>query len=132
MTPVVLPAGSERSVPVPARPSWCATGILLEGGVTYRARADGVWSDWRTECDAAGYPSPNPLFRLVERLRRHPSAPWFALVATVDRRRNTRFVIGTGTEFVAPASGQLVCYANDLPWFRFNNSGEVRLTVTRP
>ena len=127
----VLLRGVARTCVVPARPRWYATGIVLERGGTYRLHAEGTWYDRRTQCGPDGYPSPNRLFRMLERLRRHPGAPWFALIGTVERRRSTRFVIGRGVETTAPVTGELVCYANDLPMFHVNNSGEIRLTVSR-
>jgi hypothetical protein len=93
---------------------------------------DGEWLDWGKPSGAEGYDSPSRLFRLVERFRRHSTAKWFALVGTVDRDRATQFVLGGVASFVAPSSGELVCYANDLSVMRWNNSGEVRLTVVRP
>jgi hypothetical protein len=123
--------GEERTVEVAARPRWTATGIVLVSGARYRARAEGGWRDRHLATDAAGYDSPNLVFRLVERFRRHPRARWFALVGTVDRRRGTRLVLGAATEFTARATGELVCYANDLLPMLFNNSGSVRLTVVR-
>jgi hypothetical protein len=128
----LLPLGDSRTVTVPARPRWSRTGILLEEGVAYLVSTAGEWLDWRTPATARGYPSPNWLFRLVERFRRHPTAPWFALIGTVDRRVAGQFVLGGVPRFVAPGSGELVCYANDLSLMRWNNSGEVRLTVLRP
>ena len=120
-----------RTVTVAARPRWNRTGVHVEQGVAYRLRAHGEWCDRRTRCGPDGYPSPYWLFRLVERFRRHPTAPWFALIATIDGDRATRFVVGSRTYWTAPVTGQLQCYANDLPGMRFNNSGHVRLTVTR-
>lgn len=117
------------TVTVAARPRWSPTGIRLEAGARYDLRATGTWSDKDIECGPDGYPSPNLLFRLVAWARRSPRAPWFALVGTVDRRH--RFRIGSGTAIVAPAGGELVCYANDLLCMLGNNRGAVELTVRR-
>jgi hypothetical protein len=114
---------------VAARSRWSATGIRLEAGARYELRASGTWFDRQIECGPDGYPSPNLLFRLVAWLRRHPRAPWFALIGTVDRRH--RFRIGSSATIVAPAAGELVCYANDLSIALANNRGDVELTVTR-
>jgi len=96
----------------------------------YSLSARGRWKDASIECDAAGYPSANVFQRLTERLRRVPGAPWFALIGAVDRRSETCFVIGAGRTVVAPASGELTCFANDLRGFYFNNDGSVTVTVT--
>ena len=125
-------AAESRTVTVSARPRWNRTGVRVEQGATYRLSADGIWCDRRIRCGPAGYPSRTWLFRLVERLRRHPTAPWFALIGTVGGARTTRFVIGSSTVWTAPATGELHCFANDLPGMRFNNSGDVRLTVMAP
>lgn len=130
-TATELRPGEERTVEVAARPRWTATGIVLVSGARYRAHAEGTWRDRHIATDAAGYDSPNPLFRLAQWLRRHPRARWFALVGTVDRRWGTRVVLGSAAEFAAPATGELVCYANDLLPMLFNNRGSVRLTVVR-
>ena len=131
MTAAELRVGEERTVAVAARPRWTATGIVVVSGARYRTAAEGSWCDRQIETDAGGYASPNLLFRVLERFRRHPRARWLALVATVDRRRTSRVPLGTAGEFTAPATGELVCYANDLLPMLFNNSGELRLTVVR-
>jgi hypothetical protein len=132
VTATPLGPGEQRTVRVPARPKWTRTGILVENGVRYLVATEGEWLDWRTPSGGRGYASPTRLFRLVERWRRHPTEKWFALIGTVDRRRDTQFLLGGAPDFVAPASGELVCYANDLSVMRWNNSGAVRLTVVRP
>ncbi len=119
------------AVEVLARARWNRTGVDVEEGATYQLTADGVWCDRRIRCGPDGYGSPTWLFRSVERWRRHPAAAWFALVGSVDGARRTRFVIGRGIAWTAPVAGELHCFANDLPGMRFNNSGQVRLTVTR-
>lgn len=119
-----------RAATVAARPRWNRTGLRVEQGSSYRLAADGVWSDRQIRCGPEGYRSPSWLFRLVERCRRHPSALWFALIGTVEGDRATRFVIGSGTDWTASATGELHCYANDLSFMRFNNSGAVTLTLS--
>jgi hypothetical protein len=103
--------------------------VRLVAGTRYRLRATGRWRDASIETDPAGYVSVNLLQRLTERWRRAPAAPWFALVGAIDRRKETLFVIGTGSTVQAPATGQLTCFANDLRGFYFNNSGAVVLEL---
>ena len=41
------------------------------------------------------------------------------------------FVIGAGPiDFIAPISGELVCFANDVPQAYWNNSGQIMFTIT--
>jgi len=64
---------------------------------------------------------------------RMPSAKWFSLVGSIERKRRHYFKIGKGLDlFVAPATGELVCFANDLRILkRDNNQGHIDLMVTR-
>jgi len=116
-------------VPIESRPIWVDTGVQLVAGTTYRLLATGRWRDASIDTDAAGYSSASALQKLTEKMRRMPNAPWFALIGAIDRKPDTQFLIGSGTTFVAPASGQLTCFANDLRGFYFNNTGRVILTV---
>jgi len=117
------------SVTIDARPAWVDTGLLIVPGTTYLFTASGRWKDARIETDADGYPSANIFQQATERLRRVPEARWFALIGAVDRQPSTQFVIGSRATFRAATGGQLTCFANDLRWFYFNNSGSVTLTM---
>ncbi|MDT4941029.1 MAG: hypothetical protein QOJ34_1118 [Pseudonocardiales bacterium] len=112
-----------------ARPRWNHSGVLLARGGRYRLTADGTWHDAGIAAGPDGYPSPTVLLRATEWLRRSRRSPWFALIGTIDRRQG--FLVGRKTTVVAPASGELVCYANDAWLMYFNNRGAVALTVTR-
>jgi hypothetical protein len=114
---------------IESRAIWVPTGLRVVAGRNYRLSAAGRWKDAGIDTDAAGYPSANLPQRWTERWRRQPDAPWFALVGAIDRRRETQFVIGSGCAWRATASGELTCFANDLRWFYFNNSGRVVLRV---
>jgi hypothetical protein len=127
----LLRAGETRTVRIDARPRCTATGVLLEKGGRYALRASGTWHDRQIPSGPEGYASPSRLFRLVERCRRCPSAPWMALIGGVGRRREGRVVIGVAAHLVAERDGELSCFANDLPLFRLNNRGSVELEVAR-
>jgi hypothetical protein len=64
---------------------------------------------------------------------RMPSAKWFSLIGSIDKKRRYYFKIGKSVDlFVAPASGELICFANDLRMLRReNNQGHLDLMVTR-
>jgi hypothetical protein len=108
---------------------WVDTSIRLEKGKTYEFVASGVWNDASIVTDANGYDSVNFFQRATERLRRVPQAKWFTLIGALDRRRDTQFVIGSGTRYTATVDGQLTCFANDLRGFYFNNKGSITLTA---
>jgi len=112
-----------------ARLHWNATSIHVDAQKRYRLNASGIWVDWTIRSGPEGYPSPNVAMRLAEPFRRVPLANWFALIATIDRQMSTASVVGTQLEFQPAVSGELVCFANDLFGFYWNNSGFVTLTV---
>ena len=117
---------------------WNRTGIRVEAGAVYDIEADGAWNDASIPSGPDGYSSNQvaffkvPFFRLAESRRRLPSANWFALIGAIDTDESTQFVIGGGKLGYRPQkSGELTCFANDLRSKYDNNSGEIRLTVTR-
>jgi hypothetical protein len=125
---LALKVGRTEMREIAARAWQVATGILIEAAGTYELRASDTWKDWTIVSGPEGYSSRNVVQRLSGRWRRVPSAPWFALIG----------VIGSGAPFkigatdVAPGhAGELVCFANDLRLFYFNNSGAVTLTIRR-
>lgn len=61
--------------------------------------------------------------------RRQPFQPWFALIATVDCRAPRR--LREGRPYVAPRSGQLVCYFNDAFYAYANNHGTAKLRLIK-
>jgi hypothetical protein len=110
---------------IDSKAKWNRTGIRVTAGTTYRLTASGQWSDASHDCGPDGYDDPK-LARYV-RWRRFVSAKWFTLIGSVDGRHE--FVIGSGTTWKAPASGELRCYANDVAVMYWNNKGSVKLSV---
>lgn len=101
-----------------------ATGFTLEQGKTYYFVAEGKWLDAGIECDADGYEKKhlNPL-RWARRIN---EAHWFQLIGEVN---GATVLLGKQGSFGAPASGELICYANDAPLMRWNNKGAICLKV---
>jgi hypothetical protein len=61
-----------------------------------------------------------------------PTERWFALIGRIDGHPSTTFLIGTGRKpILMPASGELICFANDVPGYYWNNLGTLQLTITR-
>ena len=54
--------------------------------------------------------------------------PWFALCGAIPASGAGPFLIGAGARLRLPA-GRLLCFANDVPGFYWNNFGAVSLTV---
>jgi len=123
--------GQKVTVPVAARRLWNDTGVVLEQGHTYRFTAVGKWVDAWNRCGPEGYASNNVFMRLAERARRVPSEPWFALIGAQARDLSTRFAIGVGSECQPRQTGELTCFANDVPFLYCNNRGEIALTIER-
>ena len=43
---------------------------------------------------------------------------------------DTLFLVGKNKTFTAPATGELVCFANDAMGLYWNNEGRINVTVT--
>lgn len=129
--PVRLSPGQKMTVGVHAINKWNDTTLEVFLGETYLFEASGRWYDAGDPCGPAGYPSPNLFFRLVQWMRRVPKANWFALIGTVGQKASNPFVIGDQAQVTISENGVLHCFANDLPFMYRNNSGWVKLTVTR-
>lgn len=132
MNGTVLTAGEVASdIGIRARDPWNATGLTLEAGGTYHCTAAGQWRDWKILTDADGFDSPGAYMRLFERLRRVRDQPWFRLIGSIDRDMSTAVAIGSDGTLTPETTGELICFANDVPRTYWNNRGEVTLTVTR-
>jgi hypothetical protein len=125
----MMEIGEARTVAVRARPHWNDTKIRLISGSGYRFSTSGRWWDMVVPCGAGGYSCA--LLRIAESRRRVPREPWFALIGSIDADEARTFLIGADRELVAPATGDLTCFANDLRRMHWNNWGAVELTVLR-
>jgi len=129
--PIHLEPGQTAVIGVHARAKWNDTALQFGTGEKYALKASGAWYDASIHTGPAGYASPSLPFRLVEWLRRVPKANWFALIGAIGPSLAAPFVIGDGCDLDAGQEGVLQCFANDLPFTYGNNSGWVRLEVTR-
>jgi hypothetical protein len=91
----------------------------------------GHWSDWGETHGPAGHLGAGLKYRLFAWAKRDRRAPWFALMGSLGHDSKTRFIIADGIEYSPPRTGDLVCWANDIWFMYWNNSGEVVLTVRR-
>ena len=127
-----LGLGQSRSFLVDAAKLWNPSGILLEARNSYCIAVEGdqMWKDWLIPADADGY--RRDALRLWEPLRRVPDQNWFKLVGTIGRDQTTPIIIGkTLSEFSPGSPGELLCFANDIPWMYWNNCGSIEVTITR-
>lgn len=114
-----------------ARP-WNETGIVVQAGATYALAAEGRWTDFFIASGPEGNATPTWPQRLLESRLRMVGARYFALIGAIDSDPATLFLIGCGVAcWTAPRTGQLTCFANDVPGFYWNNRGSIALTVLR-
>lgn len=124
--------GQSKSFDVDAAKAWNASGILLEPNHVYDISVeDGqTWKDWYIVSDADGY--RREALSSWECLRRVPDQNWFKLIGTIERDETAPIPIGKAhREFSPGKPGELFCFANDTRWTYWNNSGTIRVTVTR-
>jgi hypothetical protein len=117
-------------VEIVADKHWNHTKIILQKDATYEFNVPDAqdWKDWFISTDANGF--SKWYLEVFEKKRRYPTANWFALIGTIDKE--VPFIIGkTLTSFRPKQSGELICYANDLPTMYHNNKGKLDLTVSR-
>lgn len=111
---------------VAAREKWNFVATL-EGGIEYQVQPiEGqTWVDWFTECGPEGY--DRGFLKPFRWLRRHKTAPWFALIGVLGD--GEPFEIGAGTRVTPDVTDALRCYANDIPWMYWNNKGSIDVSV---
>ena len=73
------------------------------------------------------------MFKLFERWSKKPFAKWFSVIGQLDKREDTMFDIGKliedGAVYQATDSGVLHCFANDLWFMYWSNTGHIHLFV---
>lgn len=124
-----------RRTAIRARDKWAQTDVFVEQGVRYFFLATGKWCDMTHRCDANGYNVRYLNFAKRWLRCHHDSATWFTLIGSIDKSTDTMFVIGDGSRinngWIAPRSGELVVFANDVMGMYWNNIGSLKLEVWR-
>jgi hypothetical protein len=129
---VLLKSGESKSFVVEAAKFWNPSGIALKAGSTYDVRVEGdqTWTDWYVVAGPDGYTLE--ALRPWDYWKRVPSQNWFKLTGTISRDEKSPIPIGKAlTNFSPNTSGELVCFANDIPWMYWNNRGSISVKVTR-
>jgi hypothetical protein len=126
-----LEVNQPQTVTIKASEYWNYTNIYLEATVTYSLEVQGqqFWHDAWIRSDADGY--TKQWLHWAEFLRRSPNDRWFALIGNINQSAMYTFLIGKRTKYKPTVSGELLCYANDVPFMYWNNQGQLLLTVTR-
>jgi hypothetical protein len=124
--------GEEAVVPVSARLSVTATGVQFVTGECYYLTAHGWWFDGYLPGDPNGVFYLPFLLQWLKPALRDPDAPWYSLIGTVMAcRERHQFLIGREALITARLDGELLCSANDIPGFYWNNFGGVCLRIKR-
>ncbi|CBG91502.1 hypothetical protein [Citrobacter rodentium] len=124
-----------KRIQIRSRDKWVETDFFVEQGVRYFFAASGKWRDMNHRCDANGYSVGYLNFAKVWLRCRYDSATWFTLIGAIDKSTDTMFVIGDGRRlnngWIAPRSGELVVFANDINGMYWDNFGSLTLDVWR-
>lgn len=137
-----LQIGESVSIEIFSVCPWNRTGVVLEAGAHYQFQvlACDTWKDASIVCSADGWnrkdirPILRPLVKVAEKKRRMPNANWFELIGAQDEASCPMFRIGcrgAGWTYSPTKDGKFVAFANDLESKYSNNTGSLRLTVTR-
>ena len=133
--------GTSITIPIEAHKEWNNTQIRLVAGEEYHLKASGQWVDEYIVCDADGWPSDllnllfslfglNLLLEATKGLLRVPEERLFTLIGSIDQQA-PYFRIGGEARIAPQATGTLYCFANDVPFFYWNNWGKIQLMITR-
>ena len=129
-----MQAGEPHSFTVFAQRPWNSSGLRIVKGGCYRFRVSEV-ENWRDKGHPAtpgeGILAVPWLLRIFGWLRRFRENNWYTLVGNIGQTSNQSFLIGSGSEHWAVASGELFAFANDAWGFYGNNEGTLKITVTR-
>ena len=130
--------GHQCEVSAEKRFNWC--GVRLKEGASYTCMvAEGdTWKDGDVECGPGGWESDElPWYKegvveFAERLRRVKDAKWFALIGAFADEDDDLFLIGDkNIPFTAPRDADLYLFANDIKSKYGNNTGSLKVTITR-
>lgn len=157
----VLAVGQAKQVTVQADCCWNPVQLQARAGERYRISAAGEWWDASNPASADGYKSTKNALVMSEHARRVKDADWFRLVAAVhpaaglEAKNGTvrnlfgalgaalmhvvsevddaseLTAVGADGEITVKKDGFLYLFANDLAIAYANNSGELKVTVTR-
>ena len=129
-----LEPGTFKEVKIKANQYYNRTKVRLEKGAkyTFEVLGDPTWTDAFIKSSAEGDSRKGFLFRFFNRWLRLRDVKWFKLLGSIGLSDDTVFEIGAKlSNFEVANEGELVCFANDIPFFYWNNRGEITLKITR-
>jgi hypothetical protein len=102
------------------------TNINVKAGQKVLVECDSVdrWMDFGIKCDANGW--DNIVYKAAAKLKDIPEEKFMKMIAQVGSKK---YPIGMEREFVAEEDGDLVLFANDVCWLRWNNAGSIDATI---
>lgn len=110
-----------------AHPQWNSTKIELSSGKQYTLTAQGLWIDFYVPCGPDGYWT----LPVVKQKLRFPQSNLFTLIGSIGSDEGSLFAIGSRlTNFSPDKTGELTCFANDIPYMYWNNWGSITLEVS--
>lgn len=104
------------------------TGIEIAAGksVTIESDQSDRWKDLYIECDAAGWNTHLAMLPGIKKCKDLPEENLMLMCAKIGTKV---YPIGKGNTIVAEESGELILFANDVKYLRWNNSGSIDVTV---
>jgi hypothetical protein len=133
LPPRALPVGESAEFWVHAEIQWNDSGVDLIANGKYDLVVLGsqTWNDASIVSGAGGYGSHSGQ-HIWERFRRIPTADWLELIGTIGKSTDSAFIMGKKLIGFSPSiSGRLYCFANDLRFMYWNNSGSIKAIVSR-
>lgn len=136
--PDVLTSGRTVEFEFRTDQPYAATPYWLEANVSYlvRCQAEG-WHDDSYPASPDGLvvadpeDAPSPVVQgLQSWLKRDARQPVFKLMAGIGPDADAMLAIGTEGRWVAPRSGRLHLFVNDVPGFYGNNQGTAKVFIT--
>jgi hypothetical protein len=135
-------------IEINAKSHWNASGILFEKDVRYQIEVEGgknaKWKDksiettadgWclppKAKCEGTGDKALDWIIGLMEPFRRAPDRNWFKLIGVVAGAEYQQDPIGNEGTLKPRSDGEFCSFANDLSWKYYNNSGTLKLKITR-
>jgi hypothetical protein len=137
---IKLGIGESHQCEVRASTKFNWSGVLLEKDASYACQVPegDTWSDDEIECGPSGWCSnelpwyEEGVVEFAEQIRRKQDSPWFALIGALDDEDDNLIHIGNeAAPFVASKAADLYLFANDMPTKYRNNTGSLKVTITR-
>jgi len=120
---------SESVIEVQANQLYQPTGITVSKGETYAITAEGEWQDADFHpSDANGFNGFTAPMFFGMLLKSMPSQHYMKLCGKIGSRK---FPIGTSTIVTVKRTGELLLFPNDAKGFFDNNSGTMKVKITR-